>query len=279
MADRGVGTERVAALVDRLLPARLGALQRATGMPVVFGGATRLDAGGAHVGISGLLGTVGESLRGLQVRHGRGLGGAVLARGVPCRVNDYASAAITRDYDGPVGHERLVSILAFPVLVQGRVGGVVYGATRDRLPLGDSAVAATGRLTAQLQRDVSAALAAPAPADPARPAPGSARSRQALAELAAIIAGTSDAALRDRLTAIHRDLGGTPVPAPSGAALAPRELDVLRLVAVGASNAAIAGELGLSPTTVKSYLGTAMRKLEVRNRTAAVHAARTARLI
>ena len=58
-----------------------------------------------------------------------------------------------------------------------------------------------------------------------------------------------------------------------------RELDVLRLVAVGATNLEIAGELQLSPDTVKSYLQTAMRRLGMRNRTAAVHAARLSGLL
>jgi DNA-binding CsgD family transcriptional regulator len=61
--------------------------------------------------------------------------------------------------------------------------------------------------------------------------------------------------------------------------LAPRELDALRLVAVGASNVEIAAQLGLSPETVKAYLRTAMRKLDVHNRTAAVHAARLAGIL
>ncbi|HJQ47041.1 MAG TPA: helix-turn-helix transcriptional regulator [Amycolatopsis sp.] len=58
--------------------------------------------------------------------------------------------------------------------------------------------------------------------------------------------------------------------------LASREIDALRRVAVGASNVEIAARLGLSPETVKAYLRTAMRKLDVHNRTAAAHAAREA---
>jgi DNA-binding NarL/FixJ family response regulator len=54
---------------------------------------------------------------------------------------------------------------------------------------------------------------------------------------------------------------------------------VLELAAIGATNLVIAAELGLGPETVKSYLGSAMRKLGVGNRTAAVHVARTLRLL
>nr|WP_239029221.1 LuxR C-terminal-related transcriptional regulator [Pseudonocardia acidicola] len=111
----------------------------------------------------------------------------------------------------------------------------------------------------------------------ASPSPSPSPSRTALDDLAALIRGTTDPSLRERLTRIQRGLGGRPEPtAGDVACLAPRELDVLRLVAVGASNVEIAGALGLSPQTVKAYLRTAMRKLNVHNRTAAVHAARIA---
>jgi DNA-binding CsgD family transcriptional regulator len=73
---------------------------------------------------------------------------------------------------------------------------------------------------------------------------------------------------------VHQDLGGeAPVTVPSG--LTPRELDTLRPAAVGASNREIAAGLGSSTETVKAYLRGAVRKLEVHNRTAAVHAARS----
>ncbi len=55
--------------------------------------------------------------------------------------------------------------------------------------------------------------------------------------------------------------------------LTPREEQVLRLMAQGLSNKAIARELGLSPETVKDYLLGAFRKLEVRDRVSAVRRA------
>ena len=46
-------------------------------------------------------------------------------------------------------------------------------------------------------------------------------------------------------------------------ALAPRELDVLRLVATGAKQEAVAHELGITVQTVKNHLTSAYRRLGV----------------
>lgn len=57
--------------------------------------------------------------------------------------------------------------------------------------------------------------------------------------------------------------------------LTPREMDVLRLMVEGLTNQAIAKALILSPSTVKSYVHTVFRKLDVSDRTlAAVKAIR-----
>jgi DNA-binding NarL/FixJ family response regulator len=64
---------------------------------------------------------------------------------------------------------------------------------------------------------------------------------------------------------------GVPATEPlEGAALAPRELEVLRLVAQGLANKEIAAELGISPHTVKYHLASVLAKLGVSTRTEAV---------
>lgn len=64
-----------------------------------------------------------------------------------------------------------------------------------------------------------------------------------------------------------------------GVSLSPRELQVLRLVADGHSNAAIAHELTVTELTVKSHLVHVYAKLGVSSRTAAVSAARRSGLL
>ena len=58
--------------------------------------------------------------------------------------------------------------------------------------------------------------------------------------------------------------------------LTPRERDVLRLVAMGQTNTAIADALYLSPKTVRNHLSIILQKIDVTDRNAAIVKARSA---
>jgi len=65
----------------------------------------------------------------------------------------------------------------------------------------------------------------------------------------------------------------------TGATLTPREVEVLRLLAVGASNRAIAAELVISISTVKTHVSRILGKLNVQSRARAAAAARDLHLV
>jgi two-component system NarL family response regulator len=93
----------------------------------------------------------------------------------------------------------------------------------------------------------------------------------------AVHAGSSplSPALADKLMAEFMSLEQRADETPAPPKLAPRELEVLRLLAQGLTNRAIAEHLGISPNTVKNHVGNILEKLHLHSRTeAAMYAVR-----
>ncbi|WP_405593055.1 response regulator transcription factor [Streptomyces sp. NBC_01190] len=279
-------------------------MRRSGLLPVAFGGLLA-GAGGAPAGrpvaqgvrrfrITELSGTATESLRGLGIATGTGLGGKALAMSRPCAVTDYSSArTISHEYDAAVAVEGLRSVLAVPVVVHRRVRGVLYGALRQPFALGDRALNVAIDAVRELEqalavRDEAQRLLSFAQA----PLTGDPRAweevRAAHTELRALAVRIPDAHLRQELLAACARLASAgaaiapeapPLRPGASAQLTPRELDVLSAIASGATNAVAAARLRLRPETVKSYLRSAMRKLGAHTRLEAVVAARRAGLL
>ncbi|MFE7773238.1 response regulator transcription factor [Streptomyces sp. NPDC057445] len=259
-------------------------LRRDTGLQIAFGGLLHEPR---QMRIAELNGAVTGALRGLAISSGSGLGGKAIALSRPCAVADYRTARhISHEYDTAVAAEGLRSVLAVPVVVRRKVRGVLYGALRRPLPLGDrvldAAVAAARDVEQGLVvRDEGRRLVA-ASREPESPGRAGVREdvREIHSELRALAARSVDASLRAELLSVCDRLAGAGARADAaGPALAPRELDVLACVATGSTNAAAADRLGLRPETVKAYLRSAMRKLGAHTRLEAVVAARRAGLL
>ncbi|MGW6579211.1 response regulator transcription factor [Streptomyces globisporus] len=270
------------------MQAALLRLRRTSGLPVVFGG---LLSDARHARIAELNGAQTSALRGLVISAGSGLGGKAIALSRPCAVTDYAiSRHISHEYDAAVAAEGLRSVVAVPVVVRRAVRGVLYGALRTPVTLGDrtfDAVVAAARDVEQslAVRDSARQLLAAGRERVSEPdaVPGAWEDvREAHRDLRALVPRVVDPALRDELLEVCGRLASASAAKASTARevrLAPREVDVVACVAAGATNAAAAERLGLRPETVKGYLRSAMRKLGAHTRLEAVVAARRAGLL
>ncbi|MGX1582924.1 MULTISPECIES: LuxR C-terminal-related transcriptional regulator [Microbacterium] len=264
-------------------------LARRTRFPVAFGGLVEEGV----VSVTSIVGARTRSLDGLRVRPERGLGGRAMMELRPRMTSDYGSSRqITHDYDVFVLGEGLRTLLALPIVVQGRSRGVLYAGAWDHAQVGGvttapamqvaQSVADELRIRDEVQRRLRAATETP----PTVAAPQREELRESFAELRSIAAAVEDVGVRARLAQVERrllTLAGETVPPTTAPVpvvhLSPRETDVLACAALGATNAEIAAQLGLREGTVKAYLGTAMSKLDASTRHAAVTKARRAGLL
>jgi DNA-binding CsgD family transcriptional regulator len=274
--------------LDRLLAPSVRTLREACSVDLTFGG--RLDLGSRDsITIRHLDGHLGSTLRHLRVSAGFGLGGKALALGRPIVVRDYFNASqIVHAYDRAVAPERVETALAVPIRLDGTVVGLLYLAQRDDVTFGDQVVRRAVEHARRIERDlaIDVEVRRRVAAQTELAGRDTRALEELLRELEATIALVDNPQARERLLHVSEGLlrvtSGTPAasaPATPAGSLSPREIDVLRLVAAGASNNDIAADLGLMPNTVKAYLRSITRKLGAANRTHAVRLARDARLI
>ena len=294
---------------QRLLQAAVVEFARATRFPLAFGG---FEADGVST-VTALEGNRTLSLAGLRVVTDRGLGGRAVSERRPRITSDYTACRhITHDYDSEIREEGIAALFAVPVVVQGVARAVLYGGTRGgSTPMNAfvEAGAAVAREFAQelrIEQEVARRLAERT--ERAIPNAPLEELRISYAELRRVASDVHDPELRERLMAIEHRLagissegGGAPALASGGRAdrldaeaararagehtasgvgvprnvsLTPREIDALSQASLGLTNAGIGQALGLTESTVKSYLKTAMAKLEAPTRHAAVATAR-----
>lgn len=263
---------------------------RATSFPLAFGG---FESNGITT-VTSVAGNRTRSLYGLRVQRARGLGGRAMSEARPRLTPDYArSRLITHDYDAEIGAEDIVTLLAIPVLLDGRVRAVLYGGNRTdsrsrqaSVPAGIAIaqdLANELRVQDEVERRLAAREAADTPENIDRSRIGAIPSavleelRNGHAELRALTAAVSDPDIQERLTELGNRfarIGTSEAEVESSVHLSKREIDVLVLVARGNTNVEIARALQLAESTVKSYLKTSMAKLEASTRHAAVATAR-----
>lgn len=136
---------------EQLLDEHSQVLSLLDGTVALRGLARRIrDACGAHIGLAGPVesdqllvlrqwnGTCATGLHDLYVPMGLGLGGLAFAELQPVWVHDYcASELITHDFDGAISADGIKTMLAVPMVREGRVYGVVYAAMRELTDFSD----------------------------------------------------------------------------------------------------------------------------------------------
>lgn len=276
--------------------AALEDLRKNTGVLIVFGGYV------ADNKVLHLCESIGFSAikeLNVEVQPGSGVGGRVVSTGKPFGVTEYLrSGVISHEYDDLARQEGIRSLAAIPAIVGDSVRAVLYVAMRTNVRFGEKALAEMTSVGRRLEQHLAVAdaldgggtgRAGAVRAVPSTLGTGSTdtgssssefdaaliheRMRETHAKLRVLSSRTEDPLTRMELESIAADLVA-PTSSVTAAKLARRELDVLACVAQGKTNIETGQIMGIGAETVKSYLRSAMRKLDAHTRYEAVNAAR-----
>ena len=278
--------------------AALEDLRKNTGVLIVFGGFV------AENKVLHLCESIGFSAikdLNVEVQPGSGVGGRVVSTGKPFGVTEYLrSGVISHEYDDLARQEGIRSLAAIPAIVGDSVRAVLYVAMRTNVRFGEKALAEMTSVGRRLEQHLAVADAldgggtgrggavrtVPSTLGSASPEGGAVssssefdaaliheRMRETHAKLRVLSSRTEDPLTRMELESIAADLVA-PTSSVTAAKLARRELDVLACVAQGKTNIETGQIMGIGAETVKSYLRSAMRKLDAHTRYEAVNAAR-----
>ncbi|MGZ0713134.1 helix-turn-helix transcriptional regulator (plasmid) [Coraliomargarita sp. W4R53] len=268
-------------------------MARRTRFPVAFGG---LEYDG-EIHVTSVFGARTRSIDGLVVRVSRGLGGKAFVEHRPRLAMDYRSArSITHDYDSVILGEGISTLFAIPVMAAGSARGVLYCGSWGQSSVGEVVarpalevaheLGTELRINEEVARRIGEIPRAVAMAHPDSGMTPAVREelRQSYAELRRISSGVADSDIRLQLARLEQRLATLSSEASAteqltDVRLSPREIDVLACAAVGATNSEVGVRLGLKEATVKSYLQSAMSKLDATTRHSAVAKARLAGIL
>jgi signal transduction histidine kinase len=153
LSDMVLTLDRQYADVLALLDGRSALRRMVSTMP----GFTGLDVGWVgepdgndRIVLGGTVNTATDLIDGLVVPEGLGLGGQVLAAQRPLWVGDYCTDHdITGHFKSEVAAERIKAMIAVPIVHDGRLLGVLYGASRNETSLGDRVTFALEQVAAR----------------------------------------------------------------------------------------------------------------------------------
>jgi len=141
---------RVLALLDRSAATQriMNTVPQLTGVEIAWVGE---PAGGDRIVLGHPVNVTTDVVTGLVVPVGAGLGGKVAVARRPLWVRDYYKAPdITHQFATQAATEGVKSMIAVPIVHDGELLGVLYGANRDETEFGDRTVRALEQLAARM---------------------------------------------------------------------------------------------------------------------------------